>query len=72
MIKVKTTQSQDHKLIQEQNQRLLEKAWIWGNLKTYNLYFHPLYEGGSKSPCNHLFSLHMGAFIQRWQFLHQV
>ena len=30
------------------------------------------YEGGSKSPCNHLFSLHMGAFIQRWQCLHQV
>ena len=25
------------------------------------------YGGGSKSPCNHLFSLHMGAFIQRWQ-----
>ena len=31
-----------------------------------------LYEGGSKGPCNHLFSLHMGAFIQRWQCLHQV
>ena len=31
-----------------------------------------VYEGGSKSPCNHLFSLHMGAFTQRWQCLHQV
>ena len=30
------------------------------------------YEGGSIIPCNHLFSLHMGAFIQRWQCLHQV
>ena len=39
------------------------------NNQTYNRY----YEGGSKSPCNHLFSLHMGAFnIQRWQCLHQV
>ena len=33
---------------------------------------HLQYEGGSKSPCNHLFSLHMGAFIQRWQCLHQL
>ena len=23
-------------------------------------------------PCNHLFSLHMVAFIQSWQYLHQV
>ena len=30
------------------------------------------YEGGSIIPCNHLFSLHMGAFIQMWQCLHQV
>ena len=30
------------------------------------------YEGESIIPCNHLYSLHMGAFIQRWQFLHQV
>ena len=33
---------------------------------------YELYEGGSKSPCNHLCSLHMGAVIQRWQCLHQV
>ena len=46
----------------------------------YESYFHyqyaqnqgTTYEGGSKIPCNHLFSLHMGAFIQRWQYLHQV
>ena len=31
-----------------------------------------LYEGGSVISCNHHFSLHMGAFIQTWQCLHQV
>ena len=31
-----------------------------------------LYEGGLKIPCNHLFSLHMVTFTQRWQSLHQV
>ena len=33
---------------------------------------NPANTRGSKSPCNHLFSLHMGAFVQRWQCLHQV
>ena len=37
-----------------------------------NLLPKATYMGGSKIPCNHLFSLHMGAFIQSWQYLHQV
>ena len=41
-------------------------------LKYQTQYVFLLYEGGSIIPCNHLFSLHMGAFIQRWQCLHQV
>ena len=41
------------------------------NFANLHLQHDIIYEGGSKSPCNHLFSLHMGAFIQRWQCLHQ-
>ena len=60
-------------------------AWIsgvkilWFEFRSENIPFThaarlqcSTYERGSKSPCSHLFSLHMGAFIQRWQCLHQV
>ena len=40
--------------------------------KYEDFYTKCVYEGGSIIPCNHLYSLHMGVFIQRWQFLHQV
>ena len=44
--------------------------------RMYNFLFESvpccIYEGGSKSPCKHLFSLHMGAFLQKWQCLLQI
>ena len=47
-------------------------CWRYPIQKLMFLQMKGVYEGGSKSPCNHLFSLHRGAFVQRWQCLHQV
>ena len=58
--------------IQNQWSHSLFLNYVQARQQPYNPTILWSYEGGSIIPCNHLFSLHMGAFIQRWQCLHQV